>query len=85
MNGEFARDRSEGTPFSASGRIAAMAPSDEACLDLCFLVCLTRHPTAEELAQMLPQLERTRRNDRKDVVEDMFWTLYNSPEFCWGH
>ncbi|MBC8114552.1 MAG: DUF1549 domain-containing protein, partial [Candidatus Saccharimonas sp.] len=40
MNGEFARDRSQGTPFSAAGRIADMAPDDDTCLDLCFLVCL---------------------------------------------
>ncbi len=85
MNGEFARDRSEGTPFSATGRIAGMAPSDEECLDLCFLVCLTRRPTVEERLQLLPQLEQTRRNGRTNAVEDIFWTLYNSPEFCWEH
>ncbi len=85
MNGEFARDRSEGTPFTAAGRIPAMAPNAESCLDLCFLVCLTRRPTAEERAQLLPQLEQARGRDRGAAVEDIFWTLYNSPEFCWGH
>lgn len=85
MNGEFAKDRSEGTPFSAAGRIAGMAPDDDTCLDLCFLVCLTRRPTIEERAQLLPQLEQTRRNGRTNTVEDIFWTLYNSPEFCWEH
>ena len=85
MNGEFARDRSEGTPFSSIGRIAGMAPDDDTCLDLCFLVCLTRRPTIEERAQLLPQLEQTRRDGRTNAVEDIFWTLYNSPEFCWGH
>ncbi len=85
MNGEFARDRSEGTPFSATGRIAGMAPDDDACLDLCFLVCLTRRPTIEERALILPQLEQTRRDGRTNAVEDIFWTLYNSPEFCWEH
>lgn len=85
MNGEFARDRSEGNPFSAPGRIAAMAPTDDGCLDLCFLVCLTRYPTAEERLQIQPQLDQTRGDARKDVVEDLFWTLYNSAEFNWGH
>ena len=85
MNGEFARDRSEATPFSATGRIAGMAPDDDTCLDLCFLVCLTRRPTIEERAAILPQLEKSRRNGRTSAVEDVFWTLYNSPEFCWGH
>ncbi|MBS0203671.1 MAG: DUF1549 domain-containing protein [Planctomycetes bacterium] len=85
MNGEFAKDRSEGSPFTAAGRIAGMSPTADGCLDLCFLVCLTRHPTAEEVVQFLPQLEKSRGNERKDVVEDIFWTLYNSAEFSWGH
>lgn len=85
MNGEFARDRSEGSPFTAAGRIAGMAPTDEVCLDLCFLVCLTRHPTPEEQVQILPQLEKARGDARKNAVEDIFWTLYNSAEFSWGH
>lgn len=85
MNGEFAKDRSEATPFSSIGRIAGMAPGDDECLDLCFLVGLTRRPTAEERLQLLPQLERTRGDARSHAVEDIFWTLYNSPEFCWEH
>ena len=85
MNGEFAKDRSEGGPFSAPGRIAAIAPTDDECLDLCFLVCLTRHPTRDERTQLLPQLERTTGDARKNAVEDIFWTLYNSAEFNWGH
>ncbi len=85
MNGEFAKDRSEGSPFSAPGRIAAMSPTDDGCLDLCFLVCLSRYPTGEERIQILPQLENTRGDARKNAVEDIFWTLYNSAEFCWGH
>ncbi|MBC8113583.1 MAG: DUF1549 domain-containing protein, partial [Candidatus Saccharimonas sp.] len=75
MNGEFARDRSQGTPFTAAGRIADMAPDDDTCLDLCFLVCLTRRPTIEERAAILPQLEQTRRDGRTNAVEDIFWTL----------
>ena len=85
MNGEFAKDRSEAGPFSAAGRIAVMSPTDDGCLDLCFLVCLSRYPTAEERLQILPQLENTRGDTRTNAVEDIFWTLYNSAEFCWGH
>jgi hypothetical protein len=85
MNGEFAKDRSEGNPFSAPGRIASMAPTDDGCLDLCFLVCLSRYPTAVERAAILPQLEGTKNDARKSAVEDIFWSLYNSAEFSWGH
>lgn len=85
MNGEFARDRSEGNPFTAPGRIAGMASTADQCLDLCFLACLTRYPTATERSQLLPQFELPGRDARKNAVEDIYWTLYNSAEFCWGH
>ena len=85
MNGEFAKDRSEGNPFTAPGRIAGMSPTADGCLDLCFLVCLTRYPTAAERSQLLPQFEKTGRDSRRNAVEDIFWTLYNSAEFNWGH
>ena len=85
MNSNFAAEWTKATIFSAAGRISGIAPSDEACLDLCFLICLTRHPTTEEYSVMLKQLEGTKGDDRSHVVEDMFWTLFNSPEFCWGH
>lgn len=85
LNGEFARDRSEGSPFSGPGRIAGMAPNAEQCVDLCFLCCLTRYPTAEEKSQLVSQFESKAGDLRKNAVEDLFWTLYNSAEFCWGH
>jgi len=85
MNGEFARERSEVGPFTAPGRISVMADSDETCLELCFLVCLTRRPNEDERQHFLPQLQGTTGEARQAIVEDLFWTLYNSPEFNWGH
>lgn len=85
MNSSFAAEWTKSTLFSAAGRIAGIAPDDEGCLDLCFLVCLTRHPTPEERAVLLRQLEGTKGDVRSQIVEDLFWTLFNGPEFCWGH
>ena len=85
MNSNFAAEWTKATIFSAAGRIAGIAPDDETCLDLCFLVCLTRHPTPEEGSVMLKQLEGTKGDVRSQVVEDIFWTLFNGPEFSWGH
>lgn len=85
MNSNFAAEWTKSTLFSAAGRIAGIAPDDEMCLDLCFLVCLTRHPTPQERSVLLRQLEGTRGDARSQVVEDLFWTLFNGPEFCWGH
>ena len=85
MNSSFAVEWTKGTPFIAAGRIAGMAPGDEACLDLCFLVCLTRRPTPEERSLMRRQLEVAKGDDRSRVVEDIFWSIFNGPEFCWEH
>jgi hypothetical protein len=85
MNSSFAAEWTKGTPFSSVGRIASISPDDDACLDLCFLVCLTRRPTPEERSLMRAQLENTRRDSRSNVVEDIFWAIFNGPEFCWEH
>ncbi len=80
MNGEFAHEMAEEEPFTAPGRIASYSSTPEKLLENCFLACLTRRPTPEEAAYFLPQLEDD--NDEPDgVVQDVFWTLFNSPEF----
>ena len=85
MNSEFSAEWTRGTIFSAAGRIAGMSIDDEACLESCFLVCLTRYPTAEERSLLRPQFAGVKGSKRTDVVEDLFWSLFNSPEFCWEY
>jgi hypothetical protein len=85
MNSNFAAEWTKSTMFSAAGRIAGIAPDNDACLDLCFLVCLTRRPTLAERSILGKQLEQATGDERNQVVEDIFWTLFNSPEFCWEH
>lgn len=85
MNSTFAAEWSKSTPFSAAGRITAMSPNDETCVDICFLACLTRHPSPEEKSEMSKQLHGLHGDKRSQAVEDIFWSLFNSPEFSWGH
>ncbi len=85
MNGNLIGETIDAKPFTASGRISQMAPDDATRLELCYLVCLTRRPTAEESAFFLPVLEETRPQRRGLFVEDLYWTLFNSPEFAWNH
>jgi hypothetical protein len=82
LNGRFTREVGGANPFTASGRITAMAPSEAEAIDTAYLCCLARRPTAEERAFFLQQM-----SDRKrvEVIEDVYWTLFNSPEFCWNH
>ncbi|SFI77282.1 DUF1549 domain-containing protein [Planctomicrobium piriforme] len=83
MNGDFAKETSEATPFSSSGRIAADAAGPEQIVETVFLVCLTRKPTPEESAHFLAWFENQKRS--RPAVEDLYWTLFNSPEFSWNH
>lgn len=91
MNGQLTRDAVDSTPLSAPGRISVMAKDDRKCLELCFLVCLTRRPTDEEFTELVPLLSNKRPNgadfsvSRGNRVEDIYWILFNSPEFAWNH
>src|SRR5262249_33651241 len=50
MNGQRAADAAKVSPTSAAGRIAAMASTDEKCVETAYLVCLSRRPTDGELS-----------------------------------
>ncbi|QDU11751.1 DUF1549 domain-containing protein [Gimesia aquarii] len=86
MNGEFAQDNGTASPLNSVGRIAGLDFSDEKRIETCFLVCLTRPPTSSEKDYFLKQYQATQnQNERVKVTEDLFWSLYNSPEFSWNH
>ncbi|MFM8579472.1 MAG: DUF1549 domain-containing protein [Planctomycetaceae bacterium] len=83
MNGRLVREMVEANPFTASGRIARMAPDDDSRIEAAFLCCLTRRPTQAEQDAIVPLL-------RENAVagsgmEDVFWSLFNSAEFFWNH
>jgi hypothetical protein len=85
LNGRFASEVGNANPFSASGRIAAMSPSDADAIDTAYLCCLSRRPTPDERAFFLNVITGSAARPRGEVLEDLFWTLFNSPEFCWNH
>lgn len=84
LSGNFTRQYCDSGMFNAPGRIAAFSGSPEACLENSYLACLTRRPTPDEQAHFLSQLQG-RYNRRANAVEDIYWTLFNSAEFCWNH
>jgi len=84
LNGAFADEMAEVTPFGTPGRLRQMAPTPEALLDDAFLVCLTRYPTASERGVLLPTLQEDGKTSGEGI-QDLFWALFNSPEFCWNH
>ncbi|QDV30737.1 hypothetical protein Spb1_26710 [Planctopirus ephydatiae] len=84
MNGEFSRQLSEATPLSAAGRLASLSNDREELVTGVFLACLTRRPTAKEL-QLIEAMRQAHPVSNAMLAEDLYWTLFNSPEFSWNH
>ena len=80
LNGELAADLTGPNPFNAAGRVAAFAGPPAAQVEAAFLACLTRRPTVEEAAAFAAFYED---GDGEAAIADVFWTLFNAPEFSW--
>ena len=85
MNSNMTRGAVESGFFSACGRISNLSTTNEEALEAAYFVCLTRKPTPEEREHFLAQLGDYTDNRRNPIIEDIFWTLFNSPEFSWNH
>ena len=71
--------------FTACARISKYSQSNKEALESAYFVCLSRKPTPEEREHFMAQLDDHTDDRRKPIVEDIFWTLFNSPEFSWNH
>ena len=85
MNGEVTRDAIKTGPLSTASRIAKMCQSNQEVVEVSYLACVARRPTAEEEAHFVGLLDKRRDKDLEPSVEDIFWTLFNAPEFSWNH
>lgn len=86
MNGKLTRETIKPTPFTSTGRIGMLAGSNRNAIEACFLVGFARRPTAVEMNVLLPRLENAGDKDaRNRILEDLLWTMFNSPEFSFNH
>ena len=85
MNGNLTKELIEANPFNSTGRVANFSDNDRECIDNSYLVCLTRHPTADEMAFFENQLAELKDQQRTQAVVDLYWSLFNSLEFSWNH
>ena len=58
--------------------------SDENRVEEIYLASLTRRPTAEELAEVMPKLAGDAIS-RKQVLQDLLWAILNAKEFAYIH
>jgi hypothetical protein len=73
---------------SVEGRIArqlAAGAMDEEIIDTAYLSCLSRRPTAEEKTQLLQVFSETPPEERRQVVEDLYWSVLSTKEFLFNH
>jgi hypothetical protein len=73
---------------SPEGRIARQAAggaSNEEIVETAYLACLSRQPTAEETTQLLQVFAETPREERRPMIEDLYWSLLSSKEFLFNH
>lgn len=86
MNGELVQERTnENIIANAATRIVTVTPSAAAAIDAAYLAVLTRRPTVEEKEVFVPRLAAARGDERRRVLEDLYWVLVNSTEFSWNH
>lgn len=85
MNSDMTRGAVESGMFSACGRISNLCTTNKDALEAAYLVCLTRLPGQTEREHFMAQLGDRTDDQRNPIIEDIFWTLFNSPEFSWSH
>jgi hypothetical protein len=71
--------------LNASSLIAAFAPDDRAAVETAYLAVLTRRPTPKESDHFAARLAGTTGDERRRVVADLYWVLFNSAELSWNH
>ena len=54
-------------------------------LEAAFLTTLARQPSAAEVEQLLPVLETASNDQRREVIEDLYWGIMSSREFLFNH
>ncbi|MEZ6094537.1 MAG: DUF1553 domain-containing protein [Pirellulaceae bacterium] len=85
LNGKLLRERLDGGLLAAN-KVSTVAPDLDKAVEVAYLCCLTRYPSAAETKQFVPLIEQTRGEYGKRLaIVDMYWALMNSAEFNWNH
>jgi hypothetical protein len=81
LNGDATTQRI--TQGNLIGRRLAEKKSPPQILEEIFIRTLTRRPTAQEMAKLTALVDEEK--DKKQALEDVFWSLLNSREFMFNH
>lgn len=67
------------------GKIIEQNVSDEAAVEAAYLRAFSRFPTSEERIQLLTVLSQAPPDERRQALEDLYWSLLSSREFLFQH
>lgn len=73
------------SPQSVISRLMTANHSDEQIVQEAYLLTLSRLPTTEEKSKILVVLNESQGVDRRELLEDVFWSLMTSREFLFNH
>jgi hypothetical protein len=65
-------------------KLAGSLSDDAALIDELYLTAYSRYPTDSERASVADYL-KSLSNSRRRAVEDILWSLMNTPEFLFNH
>lgn len=81
LNGDTTTSRISQGGLVAKRLAEKKAPA--AIIEELFVRCLSRKPTAKEAARLLALVDEEK--DKRQALEDVFWSLLNSREFMFNH
>lgn len=67
------------------GKLIAGNQTNEQIIDEAYLLSLSRFPTADEKTRIMTVLAESPENARREVLEDVFWSILSSREFLFNH
>ena len=70
---------------SCVGKALLAETPNQRILEEAFLRTLARKPESSEVEQLLPLLETASADQRREVIEDLYWGIMSSREFLFNH
>jgi hypothetical protein len=72
-------------PKNRIGSLLESKLANSDLIDQAYLVALSRKPTDSERKPLLEALEAASEEERREVVEDLFWAILSTREFLFNH
>ena len=83
-NGETINDKLRSDNSRVEQLLVGQTPAYR-IIEEVYLAALTRYPNDNEMKQLLPLVVDTKAEQKREVIEDLFWSVLTSREFLFQH